>query len=118
VNKDVVDESTKAKADDDTTDASKKARLDVLLFKLCSSLSSLSSSSSVAVAFVSTEERVLMSSSGKLLRRVRVLTLLLRRATAAVEGVQPTIAKVVIILVTVEQRKSDSKMPQSSSASL
>jgi len=49
---------------------------------------------------------------------VRVLTLLLRRATAAVEGVQPTIVKVVIILVTVEQRKSDSKMPQSSSASL
>ena len=117
MNKDVVDESTKAKADDDTTDASKKARLDVLLFKLCSSLSSLSSSS-VAVAFVSTDERVLMSSSGKLLRRVRVLTLLLRRATAAVEGVQPTIVKVVIILVTVEQRKSDSKMPQSSSASL
>jgi hypothetical protein len=101
MNKDVVDESTKAKAEDDTTDASKKARLDVLLFKLCSSLSS-SSSSSVAVAFVSTEERVLMSSSGKLLRRVRVLTLLLRRATAAVEGVQPTIVKVVIILVTVE----------------
>ena len=100
MNKDVVDESTKAKADDDTTDASKKARLDVLLFKLCSSLSS-SPSSSVAVAFVSTEERVLMSSSGKLLRRVRVLTLLLRRATAAVEGVQPTIVKVVIILVMV-----------------
>jgi hypothetical protein len=42
-----------------------------------------------------------MSSSGKLLRRVRVLTLLLRRATAAVEGVQPTIVKVVIILVMV-----------------
>ena len=100
MNKDVVDESTKAKADDDTTDASKKARLDVLLFKLCSSLS-FSSSSSVAVAFVSTEEKVLMSSSGKLLRRVRVLTLLLRRATAAVEGVQPTIVKVVIILVMV-----------------
>lgn len=99
MNKDVVDESTKAKADDDTTDASKKARLDVLLFKLYSSLSS--STSSVAVAFVSTEERV-MSSSGKLLCRVRVLMLLLRRATAAVEGVQPTIEIVVIILVTVE----------------
>ena len=98
MNKDVVDESTKAKADDDKTDASKKARLDVLLFKLCSSLSS---SSSVAVVFVSTEERV-MSSSGKLLCRVHVLMLLLRRATAAVEGVQPTIEIVVIILVMVE----------------
>ena len=56
----------------------------------------------MAVVFVSTEERV-MSSSGKLLCRVHVLMLLLRRATAAVEGVQPIIEIVVIILVMVKE---------------